>query len=208
MDTRLYSKHTIRQMKTYRIGRASGNDIIYSNIEVSNEHADLIEDQGSYTLVDHSRNGTIVNGTQVHNAYCRVRYGDSIVFAGKERFNWELISNRRAGTAPVSTGNYPIGADQKNAPNSVASMVCGIASLVLSVSTIVAIALAIVGLVLGVNGTKKIRGQEQLYKGLGMLKAGKICSIISLCLNGIVLIVIIAAGAAIGLTLFSAASYF
>ena len=203
MQTRLLNIDTLRQMKTYRIGRSSGNDIVYSNPEVSNDHAELIDEHGSYTLVDHSRNGTIVNGNYVHNTSCRVSYGDAILFAGKERFNWGLISNRRMGTAPSSGEGYPAGSDQRNAPFSVASMVCGIASLVLSVSTIVALALAIVGLALGVSGTKKIRGQEHLYNGIGMLKAGKICSIVSLCLNGIVLVIAIAAGMAIGFSLFS-----
>lgn len=190
-------------MKTYRIGRASVNDIICSNIEVSNEHADLVVDNGSYTIIDHSKNGTIVNGARIHNTSCRVNYGDSIVFAGKERLNWNMVTAQRTSTVPSSGENYGNPAIQTNAPYSIASMVCGIASLVLSVSTIIALTLAIVGLALGVSGTKKIRGQEQHYKGLGMLKAGKICSIISLAINGIVLIVFIIAGAAIGLTAFS-----
>lgn len=203
MQTRLLNKQYLTTMKTYRIGRASNNDIVYYSVEVSNDHADLIEDNGSYTLIDHSKNGTIVNGARIHNTSCRVHYGDTVLFAGKERLNWNMVSPQRVGTVP-SPGGVPGSIDgQKNAPYSVASMVCGIASLVLSVSTIVALALAIVGLALGVSGTKKIRGQEYLYKGLGMLKAGKICSIISLALNGIVLIIILIAGAAIGLTAFS-----
>ena len=204
MDTIRINKIDVSTMKsrTYKIGRASGNDILCSDIEISNDHAELIDNNGEYILIDHSRNGTLVNGMRIHNTSCRVRYGDSIVFAGKERLNWNLVSPRRVGTVSPSNNGLGLGTEQKNAPNSVASMVCGIASLVLSVSTIVALALAIIGLALGVSGTRKIQGQEHLYKGLGMLKAGKVCSIISLSINGIVLVVLLIAGA-VGLSLLS-----
>ena len=203
MQTRPLNYQSYSNMKTFRIGRASDSDILCTQLEVSNNHADLIEENGSYTLVDHSRNGTFVNGSRIHNSSCRVHYGDAILFAGKERLNWNLVTKSRVGTVP-SSGNYGGSTyNQKIAPFSVASMVCGISSLVLSVSTIVALVLAIVGLALGVSGTRKIIGQEQLYKGIGMLRAGKICSIISLAINGIVIVFCIILFGAIGLTLFS-----
>lgn len=203
MDTiRINKKDVSMKSRTYKIGRGSGNDILCSDIEVSNEHAELIDNNGTFTLIDYSRNGTFVNGNRIHNTSCHVNYGDSIVFAGKERLDWSLVSPRRMGTAPASYGGLGLVEEQKNAPYSVASMVCGIASLVLSVSTIVALALAIIGLALGVSGTRKIHGQEHLYKGMGMLKAGKVCSIISLCINGIVLVVLLIVGA-VGLSLLS-----
>ena len=83
-------------------------------------------------------------------------------------------------------------------------MVLGIASLVLSVKPLISLAMAIVGLCLGVSGSKKIKGQEHLYKGVGMLKAGKICSIITLSIIGLVLIV----GLSLGLGLIFSLSEF
>ena len=188
MRTRLFNEN-IMSTRTYRIGRDSGNDIRYTSPEVSNEHAEIVCDNGIYTLIDHSKNGTLVNGNFIRNTSCRVSPGDHIVFAGKERLDWGLIGGgRRSATAPVSAVNVAQGGE-KNAPYSVASMVCGITSLVLSVSPVVSLALAIVGLALGVSGTRKIKGNEHLYKGVGMLKAGKICSIITLGCIGLVLII-------------------
>ena len=193
-------------IKTYRIGRDSGNDIIYSRPEISGSHAELIFDGSSYTLIDHSKNGTIVNGIMLNNNSRRVSPGDSIVFAGKERFDWGLLAGHRSPTVGIE-GGYGGGmspADAPTAPLAVASMVCGIASLVLSVSPWIALALAIVGLSLGVTGTKRIRGQEHLYKGIGMLKAGKICSIITLGLIGLAMII----GLSLGIGLLSLMSEF
>ena len=55
-------------MNTYTIGRRTGKTICFSNPEVSNDHAEIVENNGSYLLIDHSTNGTLVNGNRVHNA--------------------------------------------------------------------------------------------------------------------------------------------
>ena len=101
MDTiRINKKDVSMKSRTYKIGRGSGNDILCSDIEVSNEHAELIDNNGTFTLIDYSRNGTFVNGNRIHNTSCHVNYGDSIVFAGKERLrlhtvDWVSLKNRK-----------------------------------------------------------------------------------------------------------------
>ena len=79
-------------MNTYTIGRRPGKTICYSNPEVSNDHAEIVENNGTYTLIDHSTNGTLVNGNRVHNASFPINRGDIIMFAGKEVLNWNLIT--------------------------------------------------------------------------------------------------------------------
>ena len=197
MDTRPLNETLRMGTNTVRIGRDSGNDIRYSSPEVSNEHAEIVCNNGTYTLIDPSRTGTYVNGMRVHNASCRVSPGDSILFAGKERLDWSRVAGgRRSPTAPASgLGDIDTG-EQKTAPFAVASMVCGICSLLLP-WPVVSLVLAIVGLSLGVSGTQKIKGREHLYKGIGMLKAGKVCSIITISVIGLLLII----GLSLGLDL-------
>ena len=88
-------------MNTYTIGRRPGKTICYSNPEVSSDHAEIIENNGSYTLIDHSTNGTIVNGNRVHNSSYPINRGDIIMFAGREVLNWNMIANTAAAPAPA-----------------------------------------------------------------------------------------------------------
>ena len=83
-------------MNTYTIGRRPGKTICYSNPEVSSDHAEIVENNGSYTLIDHSTNGTLVNGNRVHNASFPINRGDIIMFAGREVLNWNMIAGPSA----------------------------------------------------------------------------------------------------------------
>ena len=87
-------------MNTYTIGRRPGKTICYSNPEVSSDHAEIVENNGSYTLIDHSTNGTLVNGNMVHNASFPINRGDIIMFAGREVLNWNMIAGTTAAPAP------------------------------------------------------------------------------------------------------------
>lgn len=83
-------------MRTYTIGRGTGKDFYYANPEVSTNHAEIIADNGNYTLIDHSMNGTIVNGNRVHNSSYPLHRGDTVLFAGREILDW----NRIEGAVP------------------------------------------------------------------------------------------------------------
>lgn len=82
---------------------------------------------------------------------------------------------------------------QVNAPNAVASLVLGILSLVIGCMG-VGLILGIIGLVLGNSGTKAFNANPTKYKGEGMLKAGKVLSILGIIFAAIAIVVIIVTG--------------
>ena len=172
-------------MNKISIGRSSQNDyVINDRTEVTSRfHADLFANgDGTYTLSDHSTHGTTVNGSSLHNASRQVRYGDSIVFANTAQFDWSRVKD------PL-----PPNPEKPMAPHAVASLVLGILSLV---SWYGGLALGIVGLCLAANGLKRTRNDRERYRGIKMLKAGLICSIIALSIYAILLIVGLSVGSA------------
>ena len=86
---------------------------------------------------------------------------------------------------------------QTTAPYAVASLVLGILSL-LGGCLFVGLVLGIVGLVLGNKGLKCVNANPTQYSGIGMLKSGKITSIIGIVLGGIALVWGIIAAALMG----------
>ena len=91
-------------MRTYTIGRGTGKDFYYANQEVSTNHAEIISDNGNYTLVDHSLNGTIVNGNRVHNSSYPLHRGDTVLFAGREMLDWNRIDPVAVTPPPTTKG--------------------------------------------------------------------------------------------------------
>lgn len=172
-------------MKKYSIGKLPNNDIIYDAGVVSRMHADiLVGDDGSITLIDHSKNGTMVNGTLIHHSSRPIRRGDNIVFANAVPLDWSRISGDGGG------GN---GGSGTQAPNATAALVLGILSLVIPYAGLV---LGIVGWCIAQSALNKIKNNLSEYQGVGKLKAGLICSIISVGLYSLgVLIGIIAIAA-------------
>lgn len=79
-------------MKKITIGRNTDNDIVIMDQSVSGYHADLeIRDNGEMIFIDHSTNGTMVNGNHLHNDSCHVFGTDSIVFPGQHVFDWTKV---------------------------------------------------------------------------------------------------------------------
>lgn len=81
--------------KRITIGRDGANDWrIPENYEtVSNRHADIEEAaDGHLYLVDHSTNGTVVNGRRMKNTYVDIKEGDEIRLANAYILSWEEIS--------------------------------------------------------------------------------------------------------------------
>lgn len=67
---------------------------------VSGNHATISYDGSTYTLQDHSTNGTYVNGNRIHNASCQIRQGDHITLASQYVLNMnEVISLLGGGHA-------------------------------------------------------------------------------------------------------------
>lgn len=79
-------------MKRITIGRNSENDIVVNYPLVSGNHAEIIiNDDGIITLIDHSTNGTRVNGQLINNRTINIRRGDNILFAGNSPLDWSQI---------------------------------------------------------------------------------------------------------------------
>ena len=76
-----------------KIGRSITNDIVLNSNLVSKEHADIIESDGSYFIIDkNSSNGTFVNG-QIVDSNIELLNGDIIEIGDyKIEFIEEIIS--------------------------------------------------------------------------------------------------------------------
>lgn len=80
--------------KRITIGREKDNDIRVPDYfdTVSNKHADIeVTDDNLLYIVDHSRNGTIVNGIIIHNSRIPISYGDKITLSKSYDLSWTLI---------------------------------------------------------------------------------------------------------------------
>jgi len=84
---------------------------------------------------------------------------------------------------------------QPNAPYAVAALILGILALLVGCFG-VGLVLGIIGLVLANKGQKECALNPDKYKGQGMLKAGKIMSIIAIVFGAISLVWMIIAGGA------------
>ena len=58
--------------------------------ETTNIKTEIVENQGSYLLIDCGTNGTLVNGNKVHNSSYPINCGDIILFGGGAIFELEL----------------------------------------------------------------------------------------------------------------------
>lgn len=76
---------------------------------------------------------------------------------------------------------------KQNAPNAVASMVLGISSLVFG-CFFVGLVLGIIGLILGNKAQAAYNANPDLYTGEGMIKAGRITSIIGIILGAVAIL--------------------
>lgn len=150
-------------MNTYTIGRRPGKTICYSNPEVSNDHAEIVENNGTYTLIDHSTNGTLVNGNRVHNASFPINRGDIIMFAGREVLNWNMIGGGTSAPEPASAPAQSGGAN-----------VFAILGFIFAFIP----ALSVLGLVFSIIGLSKAKKMGGKQKGLAI--AGLIISIINI----------------------------
>ena len=168
-------------MRTYKIGRLTTNDICLMNDSVSRQHADLTSlDNGTFTLSDHSKNGTTVNGRPINHTTVTLNYGDNVLFAGVAYLDWSKI----APAAPSATGTYdpvpPIYPPQPTSNNgyAIAGFICSFL-------------IPILGLIFSIIGLKKANERIDL-KGRGLSIAGIIISSVLMLINLIILIIIIA----------------
>lgn len=76
------------------IGRAPDNDIQCGAncLEVSNHHASIYSNGNNLMFEDTSTNGTLINNVRIHHDTTALRYGDTILLAGRVPLNWEQIN--------------------------------------------------------------------------------------------------------------------
>lgn len=92
-------------MKTFTIGRSSNNSIVLNYPQISGNHADIIvDDHGIIRLVDHSSNGTYVNGIKINNQSMEIKRGDNVMFANYAFLDWNKIVPDQPFQQP---DNYP-----------------------------------------------------------------------------------------------------
>lgn len=75
------------------IGRAPDNDIQCGAncMTVSNHHALIYSNGNRLMYEDTSTNGTLINNVLVHKSTMALRYGDTILLAGRVPLRWEKI---------------------------------------------------------------------------------------------------------------------
>jgi pSer/pThr/pTyr-binding forkhead associated (FHA) protein len=85
-------------MILYSIGRNPNNKYVIPQSDdpkniTSNYHADIyLRDDGSVCIVDHSSNGTTVNGKRIEKEFeVTINRGDKIVFSGVHQLVWDRV---------------------------------------------------------------------------------------------------------------------
>ncbi|MBN1573118.1 MAG: FHA domain-containing protein [Deltaproteobacteria bacterium] len=68
--------------QTFKVGRASNNNIVIRNDKVSREHGHFTVGGGMVTYFDRSKNGSLVNGEKVHNSGVHLKIGDVVELPG------------------------------------------------------------------------------------------------------------------------------
>lgn len=112
--------------RVIKIGRNQNNDCIINNAMVSGNHGDLyIYDNGNMQYVDHSTNGTLINGHMTHNASYNVSSNDVLVLPGNVSLQVShlLIGQQRneptiVSYAPVYGANDKMGMSDSGANSS------------------------------------------------------------------------------------------
>ncbi|GHV55836.1 hypothetical protein FACS1894182_01030 [Bacteroidia bacterium] len=96
-------------MKTVKIGRTADNDIRLDNDRVSRNHCTITQDDnGKYSLEDHSTNGTKVNGKVIKRAKTPLRF-DSVVFVEGIKLPWlSYFKNKKEDDAPMPVQATPL----------------------------------------------------------------------------------------------------
>ena len=103
-------------MDKITIGRNPECDLNISETfaKVSNEHADIQLANGVLTFIDHSSNGTTINGQTVHRSEKVIKQGDKIILAESYELRWNEIekyfpslhrATERFDGSKVDTGN-------------------------------------------------------------------------------------------------------
>lgn len=130
-------------MKTVKVGRSSGNDIVIQNdYYVGRTHCQFIQDDnGNYRVIDlNSTNGTFINGVR-RSGETRLQSNDTVRI-GNTMLPWQSYFSDRTGGSldergeirvdpappqiPTTPSSQPIMEEQKGKKKGIAALVCGI----------------------------------------------------------------------------------
>lgn len=80
--------------RTITIGRNPQSSIVISEDYdiVSNDHAEIVQEGNDLIFIDHSSNGTIINGQKIQGKTVNIYLGDKIVLAGVYELSWNIIN--------------------------------------------------------------------------------------------------------------------
>lgn len=81
-------------MRKITIGRAPDNDIVFDVPSISSHHGEVVADNGTVVYIDHSTNGSWIDGLTVHHASCEIGEGDQIVLPGNVVLDWNMIVSK------------------------------------------------------------------------------------------------------------------
>ena len=97
-------------MKVIRIGRDEANDYLVKHPSVSRFHSEIrIDDDGTIVYIDHSANGTMINGSIVHNAQYNLRGFETIYLAREIALNVSAVMGQsRAKDMPTIIHQAPV----------------------------------------------------------------------------------------------------
>ena len=97
-------------MKIIKIGRDESNDYIVDHCSASRFHSEIrIDDFGSAVYVDHSTNGTHINGLMVHNSQYNLTGTEKICIAREVEIDVQDLL-RKYGGRNMSTVAMPVNA--------------------------------------------------------------------------------------------------
>ena len=97
-------------MKIIKIGRDESNDYIVDHCSASRFHSEIrIDDFGTAVYVDHSTNGTHINGIMVHNSQYNLTGTEKICIAREVEINVQDLI-RKHGGRDMSTVIMPVNA--------------------------------------------------------------------------------------------------
>lgn len=169
-------------MQTITIGRSKSNDVVFSDMSVSRQHAQISRsDYGTYTITDcNSRNGTYVNGQRITGTVTLkendfVRIGDNTI-PWKQYFNGNLHSNMQNnyGNATVFNPEANPGMNQDTTKSNGFAIAGFVLSFFFSI-------LGIIFSSIGLSRANKMNG-----KGKGLAVAGLVISLVSFVIGVII----------------------
>lgn len=103
----LYTNEKVLMNVYHQFGRALLNDTLMEFPDISRKHATIFWDETGWKILDHSKNGTIIDQKPLHQGSMDLRRGNIIQFGSNKSSSWKVLDAK----APCS---YLKSASQRN----------------------------------------------------------------------------------------------